>query len=199
MLGIPGHVGGVGFERSDSINPNAREVETNRSIVRTRPSLRSSPRAPGSGNFDNSSARYFVESRSHFGAWCITSSPLILGLDVTDKIKVDGVWSIISNKEAIAVNQAWFGHPGRLVRESQDSYQIWAKRVAPMSEAVVVLNLESGPLDVTFTLGELGLSGNVSSRDVWSGTEGPTVGQDGVVKVSQLASHDSVFYVLSGV
>ena len=32
----------VGFERSDSINPNAREVETNRSIVRTRPSLRSS-------------------------------------------------------------------------------------------------------------------------------------------------------------
>ena len=35
----------VGFERSDSINPHAREVETNRSIVRTRPSLRSSPRA----------------------------------------------------------------------------------------------------------------------------------------------------------
>ena len=37
----------VGFERSDSINPNAREVETNRSIFRTRPSLRSSPRASG--------------------------------------------------------------------------------------------------------------------------------------------------------
>ena len=35
----------TGRLRSDSIKLKAREVETNRSIVRTRPSLRSSPRA----------------------------------------------------------------------------------------------------------------------------------------------------------
>ena len=33
------------------------------------------------------------------------------GMDVTDKALVDSVWDIISNKEAIAVNQAWAGHP----------------------------------------------------------------------------------------
>ena len=37
----------TGRLRSDSIKLKAREVETNRSIVRTRPSLRSSPRASG--------------------------------------------------------------------------------------------------------------------------------------------------------
>jgi hypothetical protein len=43
--------------------------------------------------------------RTHFGSWCIVSSPLILGLDLLDKAKVDSVWDIITNPEAIAVNQ----------------------------------------------------------------------------------------------
>ena len=54
--------------------------------------------------------------RTHFGAWAIVSSPLILGLDVTSKPTVDRVWDIISNKEAIAVNQQWAGHPGSFAK-----------------------------------------------------------------------------------
>ena len=50
-----------------------------------------------------------TESKTHFYAWCIVSSPLILGLDLLDSERVDSVWSIISNTEAIAVNQAWAG------------------------------------------------------------------------------------------
>jgi alpha-galactosidase len=56
------------------------------------------------GNFDGDAAAVFMESRTHFGAWCIVSSPLILGLDLTDENKVDSVWDIISNTEAIAVS-----------------------------------------------------------------------------------------------
>ena len=57
-------------------------------------------------------------------------------MDVTDKAKLDGVWPILSNTEAIAVNQAWAGHPGRLVSEGgpndpapagPKAYQVWAK------------------------------------------------------------------------
>lgn len=58
----------------------------------------------------------FQEDRSHFGAWVITSSPLILGYDLNDEATTDKVWEIISNKEAIAINQAWAGHPGRQVK-----------------------------------------------------------------------------------
>jgi len=58
----------------------------------------------------------FEEDRAHFGAWCIISAPLVLGHDMNDKAATDRIWPIISNKEAIAVNQAWAGHPGKLFK-----------------------------------------------------------------------------------
>ena len=57
-----------------------------------------------------------AEDRTHFGAWVITSSPLILGYDLNDESITERIWPIIANKEAIAVNQNWAGHPGRLVK-----------------------------------------------------------------------------------
>ena len=63
----------------------------------------------GGGTGDGAAATAVAESRTHFGAWCIVSIPLILGLDLTDSGRVDSVWDIISNREAIAVNQQWAG------------------------------------------------------------------------------------------
>jgi len=59
----------------------------------------------------------YAEDRSHFAAWAITSSPLILGYDLNDEGVTDKIWDIISNQETIAVNQHWEGHPGRLVKQ----------------------------------------------------------------------------------
>ena len=53
------------------------------------------------------------ELRSHFGAWCIVSSPLILSHDVNDEDINSKVWPIIGNREAISINQDWAGHSGR--------------------------------------------------------------------------------------
>ena len=55
-------------------------------------------------------------SRAHFSAWCVVSSPLILGLDLTDTAAVDDAWDVVSNPEVIAVNQQWAGHPVRRCR-----------------------------------------------------------------------------------
>lgn len=44
-------------------------------------------------------------NRAHFGAWCVVSAPLILGMDVTKQEIVGPVIDIITNPEAIAVNQ----------------------------------------------------------------------------------------------
>ena len=63
------------------------------------------------GNMNGS----FFETRAHFGAWCITSSPLILSFDLTNEAIVRNVWSIITNEDAISVNQAWNDDPGRLL------------------------------------------------------------------------------------
>jgi len=62
--------------------------------------------APGAGPSWN---------RAHFGAWCIVSAPLILGLELTDE-NLTPILDVIGNKEAVAVNQAWAGHPGMLVQ-----------------------------------------------------------------------------------
>ena len=52
-----------------------------------------------------------IEDRSHFGAWCIVGSPLILGYDLTNQTTAERVWPIVSNVEAISINQQWAGHP----------------------------------------------------------------------------------------
>lgn len=46
----------------------------------------------------------FNEDRSHFGAWVITSSPLILGHDLTDDATNEKIFPIVTNKEAIEVS-----------------------------------------------------------------------------------------------
>ena len=58
----------------------------------------------------------FEEDRAHFGAWCVVSSPLVLGYDVTDSSVTEKVWPILSNRQAVQVNQQYAGHPGRLVK-----------------------------------------------------------------------------------
>lgn len=60
----------------------------------------------------------YNEARAHFNAWAITSSPLVLSHDLTNSTTMDYVWPIISNWEAIAVNQAWGGYAGGVLMES---------------------------------------------------------------------------------
>lgn len=53
--------------------------------------------------------------RTIFGMWAIVSSPLILSFDLHDEARRSRVWEVITNRDAIAVNQAWVGDAGRLV------------------------------------------------------------------------------------
>merc|ERR1719401_1073569 len=72
----------------------------------------------------------FEEDRSHFAAWCISSSPLVLGFNVSDPVRMKRVLPIIGNKEMIAVNQHWAGHPGRLVQSHNEPgfRNLWAEQ-----------------------------------------------------------------------
>ena len=64
------------------------------------------------------------ETRSHFGAWCIVSSPLILGHDVNDCEVTDFIWSIITNREALEINQAYAGDSGGVYQSSPSFVEI---------------------------------------------------------------------------
>lgn len=54
-------------------------------------------------------------TRTHFAAFAIISSPLVLSIALTDE-NLEPLLDIIGNKQAIAINEAWAGHPGTLVR-----------------------------------------------------------------------------------
>jgi len=84
-------------------------------------------------------------SRAHFGAWCVVSAPLILGLDLTDTETLEKIVPYITNTEAIAINQAWAGHPGRLVHQIQTNHsglpiQVWVKPQPEGKVAVYAVN-----------------------------------------------------------
>mmetsp|Transcript_19333 Transcript_19333/g.31793 ORF Transcript_19333/g.31793 Transcript_19333/m.31793 type:complete len:457 (-) Transcript_19333:1017-2387(-) len=90
----------------------------------------------------------FEEDRAHFGAWVITSSPLILGHDMANETTMKRIWPIISNKRLIEINQAWAGTPGALFMTKKgsgpgnrtDDIQIWLKLLKDDSVAMFTLN-----------------------------------------------------------
>eukprot|EP01060_Flectonema_neradi_P038223 TRINITY_DN796_c1_g1_i1.p1 TRINITY_DN796_c1_g1~~TRINITY_DN796_c1_g1_i1.p1 ORF type:complete len:408 (+),score=110.35 TRINITY_DN796_c1_g1_i1:65-1288(+) len=135
-----------------------------------------------------------VEDKTHFGAWCIVSSPLILGHNVNNDTTVDRIWPIISNKEAIAVNQAWEGHPGRKVKEN-GNWQIWAKDMPNKAQAVFLLSNDDGEITVDINFSDLGLSGTVSVRDIWERKDSPDATDK--ITIKNLPSHDSMFLLLT--
>merc|ERR1712146_556466 len=59
------------------------------------------------------------ETRTHFGAWAIVSSPLTLSHNVNNDSVTDRIWPVISNTEVLQVNQAYVGHSGTQFKTSE--------------------------------------------------------------------------------
>ena len=61
------------------------------------------------------------------------SAPIVISFDVLDDTKLLPVWDILTNTEAIAINQAWAGSPGVLLRKwsahaKEDPLYAWAEK-----------------------------------------------------------------------
>ena len=142
-----------------------------------------------------------TEDRTHFGAWAVSSSPLILGFDATDSAIMTRVWPVITNKEVLAVSQSWAGSAGRRVHACTD-YQVWTKPIATGRFALFVLSNASVPISVAVNLRDViaGYSHShprvVHARDLYAHAD---LGQvhGGSFNVSTLQPHDSCFVALS--
>ena len=167
-----------------------------------------------------------VEWRTHFAMWAVTSSPLILGFDLTDKARLRAAWPIIANEEALAVSQSWSGHPGFLVanstevqdlavvhgspgtqytNESLPSWQAWAKPLKDNGMAVVVVRVWESGADtrISLPLGEFYGPGSapakVAVRDIHAHTDNGTASAMLTVDLAALPGRGSVFLVLTPV
>jgi len=110
----------------------------------------------------------FEEDKSHFTMWCILSSPLALGCDMTKMS--DETKSILTNKEIIALNQDLAGLQAHLIYE-KDSVQIWAKNMKDRQSkefAVAMLNLGVKPAVLSVRWKDLNIVGKATVRDLWA-------------------------------
>jgi hypothetical protein len=108
------------------------------------------------------------EDKSHFSMWCILSSPLVLGNDLTTITQQTK--DILTNTEVIAVNQDTTGLQAQIVSDNGAGLQVWAKNLngkQSLERAVVLLNRSNVDTIMTLKLSDLNLEGPATIRDLW--------------------------------
>jgi len=149
-----------------------------------------------------------IESRSHFGAWCIVSSPLILSHDLNNDTLTDAIWPIISNTEAIAVNQNWFGFSGSVFQQPSEMitlgegyeavpiWQYWYKPMNSTATAVLLMNHDSvtHQLSLNFSTIPAAPCTTCNVRDIW---QQQNLGSFTNTWTTTINSHDSAFLMIT--
>lgn len=106
------------------------------------------------------------EEEAHFGMWCIMSSPLLIGCDLT-RIP-DYSLQLLKNKELIALNQDPLGLQAYVVQHLNEGYvlvkDIQEKR--GKVRAVAFYNPSDSICDFSIALNTLELGGKVKIRDL---------------------------------
>ncbi|HUB65996.1 MAG TPA: glycoside hydrolase family 27 protein [Candidatus Methylacidiphilales bacterium] len=121
----------------------------------------------GAGNKDGLTMN---ERYSVFTLWSMCCAPIILGPDLTTLDSTD--LPIITNPEVIAIQQG--GHPAKLVSK-EGEHQVWKVQNPDGSCYVALFNLGGSSAQVTASWNQLGLSGPVSARDLWSRSDMGTI------------------------
>ena len=127
----------------------------------------------GKGTVGREGGLSLREYRTHFSIWCLLGSPLMVGCDI--RSMSDEVKAILTNREAIAINQdiacrqpyqisTWSGNPENMVR---------AKLLSNGDYAIGMFNLCDSDSQFVCAMDELGLPNKCGKRlvlrDVWSG------------------------------
>jgi len=108
-----------------------------------------------------------TENRSFFSLWCMMAAPLMAGNDL--RTMSESTAKILTNPEAIAVDQDPLGLQGRIVR-AEGEVSIWAsKPLFDGSRALLVFNHGLTQAEATVMLQDVGLLPGTDFyvRDLW--------------------------------
>ena len=107
------------------------------------------------------------EDKTHFGMWCMMSSPLLIGCDLND-IKGNAL-ELMQNKELIAVDQDSLGLQAYVVERENGGY-VLVKDVEEKygtKRVVAFYNPTNGAIDMSVDFSQLDLAGEVKVRDLF--------------------------------
>lgn len=131
------------------------------------------------------------EDKTHFGMWCIMSSPLLIGCDMVN-IK-DEPLKLLKNKELIALNQDPL-HLQAYVVQRTDSCYVLVKDIEErfgLKRAFAVFNASDKEKTVTVDFSKMDLGGVITLRDVFNNRGAGTAENTLEVK---LAPHATAIY-----
>lgn len=105
----------------------------------------------------------------HVSMWCLLSAPILIGCDLT---KLDPfTLALLSNDEALDIDQDPLARPARLVRSDAGIGEVWARPLFDGSQAVGLANPNPWASRITVHWSELGLKGAHPVRDLWLHTD----------------------------
>lgn len=107
------------------------------------------------------------EDRTHFGMWCIMSSPLLIGCDMST-LKTDAL-NLLRNKDLIALNQDTLCIQAHVVQHKNDTYVLTKDlyQLHGNTRAVALYNPTDAAVDMSIDFIDLDLEGTVEVRDLY--------------------------------
>ncbi|OBS22684.1 hypothetical protein FPOA_09016 [Fusarium poae] len=110
----------------------------------------------------------YEEERFHFGFWSMMKSPLIIGGVMDAKQIPAESLEVMSNKEAIAINQDALGQAAELViRYTEEEWDIWSGNLTSNRKVLGVANWKNETQTVEVDLALIGVE-KAKARDVWA-------------------------------
>jgi alpha-galactosidase len=100
----------------------------------------------------------------HISLWCLFSSPLLIGCDMT---RMDPfTLALLSNDEALDINQDPLGKPaGRVAKDGE--LEVWSRPLFDETRGVGLVNGGDEAATVTVRWADIGLEGQQPVRDLW--------------------------------
>lgn len=137
-----------------------------------------------------------AEERTHFGMWCIQSSPLLIGCDMTT-IPAKSL-ALLKNEELIAINQDPLALQAYVVK-MQNGVYLYVKDIQKQNgttRAVAIYNPTDKEQSFVLDMSDVDLEGKVKVRDVFAYEDMPVVTK-GVMLVN-IPPHDTRIFTLDG-
>ncbi len=136
-----------------------------------------------------------AEERTHFGMWCMQSSPLLIGCDMT--AIPEKSLELLKNKGLIAINQDVLALQAYVVKQDK-GVCLYVKDVLTLNgttRAVAIYNPTDDERNFELKMGDVDLCGTVEVRDVFAHKEMPKV-DSGIMNVN-IPRHDTRIFILN--
>ena len=132
------------------------------------------------------------EEEVHFGMWCIMSSPLLIGCDLTDI--PESSFRLLTNEELIALNQDPLGRQAYVVQHDGATY-VLVKDILNLrstTRAVAFYNPSDSVQEMEIALQDLELAGKTEVRDLLKHQNLPPV-ESGTLRILAMPRSVSIF------